>query len=476
MSNPKGESVPTISLRDPLRNYDNYVEVTVARKPKLGDILGFIGNSAFLMKLQERTDSDVFAIKLFGKQVVIVADPAHLNALSQESDLTGRQGGMAAVVGQIYGEGIIDVATGLKHTIFHAAMKDEFSTEKIQGEYTEIFRQRAEELAAEFIPGQAVDVLHTAKESSFDVMLQTLCGVDQADPALVKQIVSDMQLLTQMGVGQYMIGLPITSLPVYKNRQQRLFESVRQIVGDGRKNGKYTLVAALYEACDAQLITPAEVVGNILDVWSAGHDTVSGVFAWSVYEMSQHPEVMEKLFAEVARIERGEISEADFYKENNYVRWMMNETMRMYPPTHILPEVAQKDIVIQGVMKKVKAFFQVKKGTNIFIALRNMHMNAKFWRNPEQFTPERFSHGKMVSDYFLESKGESSNAYAPFYRGPRRCIGQDFAIQEYMVFMTTLLLQLKRNKQKIVAKGKVGVDVSSGVLHPKNGIFEVVGK
>jgi cytochrome P450 len=59
-----------------------------------------------------------------------------------------------------------------------------------------------------------------------------------------------------------------------------------------------------------------------------------------------------------------------------------------------------------------------------------MHRNEKLWKHPKKFMPERFADG---------DKAYTSH-YFPFGAGPRKCIGNNFAMFEMIVAVRELIL------------------------------------
>lgn len=57
-----------------------------------------------------------------------------------------------------------------------------------------------------------------------------------------------------------------------------------------------------------------------------------------------------------------------------------------------------------------------------------MHRNPKYWVNPDQFLPERWSDPNL-----------NKEAYMPFGAGPRLCIGEHFAMMEMELILSEIL-------------------------------------
>ena len=70
-------------------------------------------------------------------------------------------------------------------------------------------------------------------------------------------------------------------------------------------------------------------------------------------------------------------------------------------------------------------------GTDIYISPYILHRTEAFWPDPERFDPERFSSENFTS--------ERQAAFIPFSLGPRRCIGEYFAMFEMKIHLARLL-------------------------------------
>ena len=72
--------------------------------------------------------------------------------------------------------------------------------------------------------------------------------------------------------------------------------------------------------------------------------------------------------------------------------------------------------------------YQIEKGKLVAICLYSLHRRADIWNQPDEFQAERF----------LEPD-ESHEAWLPFGAGPRKCIGQHFAMMEMLIVLSQLI-------------------------------------
>ncbi|MFA6236977.1 MAG: cytochrome P450 [Bacteriovorax sp.] len=162
-----------------------------------------------------------------------------------------------------------------------------------------------------------------------------------------------------------------------------------------------------------------EVWDQILSFLMAGHETTALTMSWLFYLLAQNPDVQEKIAIEC--------KQNDFKFDNSlsltqypYLAAVINETMRLYPSGWILARTAVEDATVGG--------FLVKKGRSIAVSPLVTHRDPRWWKNPEEFIPERFLEGHAL---FHQAP---KNAFIPFSIGKRNCIGARFALLEIALF------------------------------------------
>jgi cytochrome P450 len=98
---------------------------------------------------------------------------------------------------------------------------------------------------------------------------------------------------------------------------------------------------------------------------------------------------------------------------------VIEESMRLYPPVYFIDRVNTKKLHFKD--------FEIPKNTSLLFSLYEMHRKEEFWENALDFNPNRFLDGKNHSAY-----------YFPFGAGPRKCIGNNFAMYEIILVMHDL--------------------------------------
>ncbi len=174
---------------------------------------------------------------------------------------------------------------------------------------------------------------------------------------------------------------------------------------------------------DGEPFTRKELIDQLGVFFLAGHETTASALTWAFYILSQQPDAVARIRAEIHDVTGGGPVEFEHIKRLAFTRNVFRETMRLYPPITFLPRVALRPVEIGG--------RKVKKGAMVMIAPWTIHRHRDYWRNPHAFDPDRFS---------PEREHELVNgAYLPFGIGPRVCVGAAFAQTESALILARLV-------------------------------------
>ncbi|XP_012878861.1 PREDICTED: cytochrome P450 3A13 [Dipodomys ordii] len=156
----------------------------------------------------------------------------------------------------------------------------------------------------------------------------------------------------------------------------------------------------------------------------AGYETTSLTLSFAMYLLALHPDVQKKLQEEVDRTLPNKAPVTyDAVMEMEYVDMVVNEVLRLYPIAGRLERACKADVEISGVV--------IPKNTVVMVPTYALQRDAKYWPEPEEFRPERFS----------KKNKESINPYIymPFGAGPRNCIGMRFALMNIKLALVRLM-------------------------------------
>ncbi len=169
----------------------------------------------------------------------------------------------------------------------------------------------------------------------------------------------------------------------------------------------------------------AEVRDNLLAFIVAGHETTALALSWALYLVAFDPAVQDRARAEAQAALQGRIAGADDVPKLPYIRQIIDEALRLYPPAAILGRTAMADDILGG--------RHIRKGDTVMLPIYALHRNHMLWDNPDAFDPDRFAPGAKPVRY----------SYLPFGEGPRICIGAAFALMEAVIILATLLSRFR---------------------------------
>eukprot|EP00601_Ochromonadales_sp_CCMP2298_P025932 CAMPEP_0173292724 /NCGR_PEP_ID=MMETSP1143-20121109/12895_1 /TAXON_ID=483371 /ORGANISM="non described non described, Strain CCMP2298" /LENGTH=631 /DNA_ID=CAMNT_0014232159 /DNA_START=41 /DNA_END=1933 /DNA_ORIENTATION=- len=195
--------------------------------------------------------------------------------------------------------------------------------------------------------------------------------------------------------------------------------------------------------------TSVQLRDDLMTMLIAGHETTAAVLTWAMFELSQQPELMAKVQAEIDTVLGDRPPTFDDVKDLQLVRLVVAESLRMYPEPPLLIRRALEDQVLPA----GAAGFETKiaRGTDIFIAIYNIHRSPMYWENPDTFDPTRFLRPfknpdaphwagyEPITTTLYPNEVHSDYAYLPFGAGARKCIGDQFALMESVVTLAVLL-------------------------------------
>lgn len=189
---------------------------------------------------------------------------------------------------------------------------------------------------------------------------------------------------------------------------------------------------------------------NMVSLLVSGYETAALTLIWALYLLATHPEWQDRINEEIDSVVGDQPVTSAHVKDLSIVQQVINETLRLYPPSPVLVRDLAKTVEIDGQ--------SLKRGATIFVPLYALHRHRKLWDDPDAFLPDRFDEAgreKMHRYQFL-----------PFGAGPRVCIGSSFA----MIETTMLLASFVRAASFSIDPGFVPTPTGRTVLVPAEGM------
>ncbi|KAJ4980012.1 hypothetical protein NE237_010792 [Protea cynaroides] len=176
------------------------------------------------------------------------------------------------------------------------------------------------------------------------------------------------------------------------------------------------------------LLSTEEIRAQAVELFLAAVDNPANTLEWTLAEMINQPEILQKAIEEIDRVVGKErlVQESDFHKLN-YVKACARESFRLHPLSAFnLPHVSNYDTTIAG--------YLIPKGSYVLLSRIGLGRNPKVWDEPFKFKPER--HLKDGSDVDLV---EPELRFISFSTGKRGCVGTGLGSAMTIMLLARLL-------------------------------------
>jgi len=197
-------------------------------------------------------------------------------------------------------------------------------------------------------------------------------------------------------------------------------------------------------------------LSNAFTFLIAGHETTANALAWTLYLLSQQPQAQAWAAEEARAALSSGLPDPDVLGRLVYLRWVLDEAMRLYPPVLRIDREAAEDDQVGPLC--------IKKGDFVGVWPWTVHRHEALWTNPDGFDPERFAPEARAAQHRFQ--------YLPFGAGPRVCIGAQFATAEALLMLSQWLARFSFAP---VPGHKVEV-ASDIALRPRGGLPLIVSR
>lgn len=150
-----------------------------------------------------------------------------------------------------------------------------------------------------------------------------------------------------------------------------------------------------------------------------GYNATATTACWAVYLILRHDEVRAKVYREIDE-SKGERRDRPHLE---YLKLVLKETLRLYPPAWVLGREALGDDRLGD--------FVIPKSSRVFVSPYTMQRHSGLWEKANEFIPERFSSYPSADSF--------SYAYFPFGGGARRCPAGRLVLNHLQVLISVLL-------------------------------------
>ena len=269
--------------------------------------------------------------------------------------------------------------------------------------------------------GEAVNITQLTNELALEIILRSIFG-DDFETQVLQDGKNPFSILTDSNIRDLQLAVKFRALG----------KIVQQVIDQRRSqpSDSVDFLNTFIQARDkdtGEPMTDREMIDEVMTLIVAGSETSAATMNWVWFVLSQHGDIEKKLHAEIDNLEFDQAPSFEQLHELKYVRQVIEEALRLYPPVWLYSRKAIANDVVAGL--------DIPAGSDIFISPYFLHRNTRYWPDPERVDPDRFTEEAI--------KHRHKQAYIPFSAGPRRCIGDFFGITEAQIHFAILAKQFR---------------------------------
>ncbi|CAI0469313.1 unnamed protein product [Linum tenue] len=462
------------------RNDDSGIPVASA---KLEDVSDLLGGALFLPLFKWMNEyGPIYRLAAGPRNFVIVSDPAIAKHVLRNYGTKYAKGLVAEVSEFLFGSGFA-IAEGQLWTARRRAVVPSLHKRYLSVIVDKVFckcaQRMVDQLQADAISGNGVNMEAKFSQLTLDVIGLSVFNynfdslntdspvIDAVYTALKEAEARSTDLLPYWKIKPLCKVIPRQvkaerAVTVIRQTVEELIAKCKEIVeseGERIDGEEYVndadpsilrfLLASREEVLSVQLRD------DLLSMLVAGHETTGSVLTWTLYLLSKDSSSLMKAQQEVDKVLEGRPPTYEDVKNLKFLMLCILESMRLYPHPPVLLRRAEVPDVLPG-------DYKVNPGQDIMISVYNIHHSSKVWDRAEEFIPERFG-----TEGPLPNESNTDYRFIPFSGGPRKCVGDQFALLEAIVALTIFLQNMDF---KLVPDQKINM-TTGATIHTTNGLY-----
>ena len=435
--------------------------------PPFWQLITWIADPLGFQERNRRRHGDIFTMNLSGLgPMVLVGDPRLIAEIfSQEAAFDSGQGNRIAQ--PLLGAHSLLLLDGERHQRERRLLMPSFHGERLRGYAGQICRI-ATTVSDGWCDGQRLIARSEMQKISLEVIVQVVFGLGGSDRSRqLKTLLTSWTDLTDSPLRSSLLFFsflqkdwgPWSPWGRVQGQQQRIHRLLQEEI-DAKRSAPgppgTDMLSLMIAATDEQghPMTDVELRDELLTMLFAGHETTATVLAWALDRIHRHPEVRDRLLAELAAA--GPDPDPMDLVQLPYLTAVCQEILRLYPviPT-IFARIARTPVQLAG-----RSF---AAGTHLMPSIHLVHTRADLYPEPQRFRPERFL-----------GRTYAPSEYLPFGGGRRRCLGYALAEMEMKLVLAVIL---SRRRLELADQRAVKTQRRGFTLAPRGGVpMRVTGR
>ncbi len=356
-------------------------------------------------------------LPMFGKTVVVSDAALVKDVFSTSGELLERPTNL----GEVFGPGSTFLLNGEAHLERRKVILPVFHGKRVDA-YEHIIEEEVLRETANWPEGREFKTHESMNRLALNAILRTMFGDEPSALDELRRVVPTMvtvgsllhQLpsVVQRDFGRWSLGRRMAQ---YRQRFDAVIDSlIAQARSDPAFEERRDVLAVLLRVRNdnGEPIPDRHIANELLTLVGAGHETTANQLAWILEQLRRHPQVMERLVAEVDA-GGSALRQATIY-----------EAQRIRPS-------------IEASFRRTKARLRLgewvlPEGIYVTVNFQLAHESAVNFPDPDAFNPDRFL-----------NTNPKPFRWMPFGGGVNRCPGASFANMEMDIALRTLLREFR---------------------------------
>lgn len=333
-------------------------------------------------------------------------------------------------------------------------------------EYASTVIEYADTVAMSWSDGETISIYDEMRQLSLSLLATLLFGQDIRDQHTVVREAGEA-ITAKYGSGSLHYVLP-DRVPTPTNRRFRraisnLDQTIDSLIQDYRTTDQMgqqqdALLSQLVHATtkNGRQLSDKELRDNLKGFLFAGQGTSALAMAYTWFLLGKYPATREKLTTELDTVLDGDQPTIATLDELPYLKHVVKEALRVYPPVPNIAREATRHVEIDG--------YRIEPGASVVLPQTLVQKDERFYDEPAVFRPDRWT------DSFEEHL--PNGAYFPFGGGPKYCVAREYALVQMQLVVATIAQQVDL---ELVSKTPLN-RVAAITASPKNEIRMKVHK
>ncbi len=382
----------------------------------------FLDNPIIFMADSMTKFGDTYSATIgLSQKIIITQEPDFISHVLKDNHKNYKKSKLSSEnAAELFGNGLL-FSNGAYWLKQRRLIQPAFHKEKLKGLYDIVIKAINHSLIS-FPVGKDIDVFPFINKISFSILIKSLFDIHIPETTMEQlgNTFAELQTFFIKDVNKPLekITYPFTGAKKKTLEKAATVRAIFRKIIEERKTSenKFSdlldmLLHSKYEDTGTEM-NEEQVIDELIILIFAGHETTANTISWMLYLIANDTATQQKL--------KTLSNNCTTYNSlnNEYLKAVMYEGMRLYPAAWMTERVAIEDDNFND--------FSFPKKTIIVSFFYGLHRNKNNWKNANKFYPERF-----IDDPNLAK----SKNFFPFGAGPRMCIGNNFAVAEIAFFL-----------------------------------------